>query len=822
MRLFTYLVLFLLPFSFLPAAQEAAPSEEELFLRAFGKKKETESFSAPVYIHGKYADTTQVTVKEDSVYLPARFLYKHLAPHIQPGALEDVKKIKVEGEWIAQGFLDEKGYVVSLDPVSLTIYVTIPAQDLLTQYHQITHARREEKEAEVILPAAASGYLNMHMEEGFYGDADTTRRQPFLLNFESVVNLKGLAWQNIFSYEEDREFPWRYSKQSLYYDIQERNLRLTLGDLYPSLSEFRTLPSLAGFHVEKSFLLDPEFVTAPGVERVLYLEEKGRVEVWVNGIKNRVFNLQRGPHVFSDFSSYNGVNNIELKVFDQYGREQHQVFSYIYEPRLLAAGLCEYSALVGFPSEVREGVMHYDTKSPHADFWVRRGLNDTKTVSLFSQWRERRSVTGAALTSAQSWGTAELGLAASTGRQSGAALIARLSNYLGQSGWQKKLQWNLGATGYTKGYRALVADELLPPPTLLFHGVASYPYESVGYFSCFVEHERSRTVGSSSRVGGQFLTSLTNSVDFSLDTSFRKSPGEKNEWRGVFMLTWHPSSHRIEVNGHYDTKLQEKAVNVSHWRAFSRSHLNLDASFVDSKKGSTGNGLLQYSSDRFLAETSHTRSYPKGRKYHTETRAALGTSIVFADGQWGISRPVEDSFVLMTPHPSLQKASVLMNPSDTQYLSSSSRYLPAVSATETPYRRTTYWADVPDQPLGSDIGSGRYVVVPGFMRGVKVVVGTAGTVILDGHLVTTTGEPIALTGGEVAPISSSVLDEPVPFFSNRTGRFRLMGLSPGEYEIRFFDSHYLSEKITIPEESTGLYKLGELIVQEATKNKGSD
>ena len=803
--------------------EESAFSEEELFLKAFGKKKVLERFTGPVYINGKYAETTQVTIKEGSIYLPTSFLYENLAPYIQPEALEQVREIQAKSEGVDQESLAIKGYVVSLDRVSLIVHVTIPAKDLLTQHHQITHSQREDKEAVVVFPAAVSGYLNMHMEEGFYGVSDKISRQPFLINFESIVNFRGLAWQNLFSYGEGREFPWAYSKQSLYYDLQERNLRFTLGDIYPSLSEFRTLPSLAGFHIEKSFLLDPEFVTAPGVERLLYLEEKGGVEVWVNGIKNKVFNLQRGPHMFSDFSSFNGVNNVELKVFDQYGREKRLVFNYIYEPRLLAPGLCEYSFLVGFPSEVKEGVMHYNTKNPHADFWLRKGVNDTKTVAAFGQWREQRFVTGAALTSAFPWGSVEVALAASAGKQApGLGLTARLSNYLGQSGWQKKLQWNMGVTSYTKGYRALVADKAVLPPELLLHGVASYPYESVGYFSCFIEHERSRVAGTSSRFGGQFLTSLTNSVDLSLDTSFRKKPGESNEWRGGFMLTWHPSSHRIEVNGHYDTKSREKAINISHWRAFSRSHLDLDGSLVDSAKGITGNGLLKYSSDRFLLEASHTRSYPKERPDQTETRATLGASIVFADGSWGISRPVEDSFVLMTAHPSLQNASVLMNPSDTQYLSRSSTYLPAVSSTGTPYLRTTYWADVPDQPLGCDIGSGRYVVVPGFKRGVRVIVGTSATVILDGYLVTAAGEPLALTGGEVVPVSSTALDTPIPFFSNRTGRFRLMGLAPGEYEMRFFDSHHRPEKISIPEESTGLYRVGKLVIREAEIDTGSD
>ncbi len=74
------------------------------------------------------------------------------------------------------------------------------------------------------------------------------------------------------------------------------------------------------------------------------------------------------------------------------------------------------------------------------------------------------------------------------------------------------------------------------------------------------------------------------------------------------------------------------------------------------------------------------------------------------------------------------------------------------------------------------------------------------------------GDPLGLQGGEVVSLSDATWPTQ-GFFTNRVGRFALMGLSPGRYEIRLRDRAPLEFEIA-PDQS-GLVDLNTLVVQPA-------
>jgi len=93
-----------------------------------------------------------------------------------------------------------------------------------------------------------------------------------------------------------------------------------------------------------------------------------------------------------------------------------------------------------------------------------------------------------------------------------------------------------------------------------------------------------------------------------------------------------------------------------------------------------------------------------------------------------------------------------------------------------------------------------------------ILAGTDATAFVRGVLVDASGEPLGLQGGEVVSLSDA--SWPVQgFFTNRVGRFALMGFGPGRYEIRLRD--YAPIEFEIAPDQSGLVDLGTLVIQSA-------
>ena len=819
MHLFFFFIYMFLPV-FLFSVEEDSNmkfSEKELFLQVFGKKKTNKKLLTPIYIHGKYSEMIQIKKEKDIIYFPSGFLHKHLVLLINSEAFNQLKKIGDSNEWINQTSLEDQGYKVLFDHSSLIVNIIVPAKYLLTQYHKIIKLQRDNLGYQQVFPAAVSGYLNMHLRENWTSSLGSSKRSPLSINFDSVLNIKGWAWQNIFSYTEKRNIPWIYSKQSLNYDIPEKYLKFTLGELSNYSSKLSSLPTLAGFQIQKTFSLDPYFDQVNSVKQLLYLEEKSKIEIWKNGIKSRSFDLLRGPHVLSNLSNLRGLNNFELKVFDQSGNEQKHFFSYVYEPKLLAPGLFEYSAIIGFPSNVEKGLINYDTKNPYADFNLKKGINKKRTIIILSQWRKKKYILGGEAISAYHWGIFEASTVASLGDLFGSTIKINFLNYIPQSGWEKKINWNIQATYFTDGYSPITSDLPTSSNKLSIESSVSYPFKHQIRCSYSANYQLLRAGGSSLRLTGRVSTSLSlkklkHRLSLNFYSTLKKTSGLSDEWRGGFSCNLSLNSRYIRLNERYSTDSMEKSIKLDHAHRFSSSSLDSGLTLKNSPGITEGYVDLDYSNDRLIFNASHKRSYKKNSSQNLSSNTSMSTSIVYADGSWGISRPVDNSFVLITPHSTLKKSSILINSGPDYYSSSSNSFLPAVSLL-TSYRKSNLSVYIPDQPLGSNIGNGLYRITPGFKRGVSITVGDSGTTMLDGYLVTSSEEPLAFIFGKIIS-TSKPLEEPILFFTNATGRFRIIGVSPGDHEMQFSDSNYLPEKISIPEETIGLYKLDKILIKK--------
>ena len=182
---------------------------------------------------------------------------------------------------------------------------------------------------------------------------------------------------------------------------------------------------------------------------------------------------------------------------------------------------------------------------------------------------------------------------------------------------------------------------------------------------------------------------------------------------------------------------------------------------------------------------------------------------MFADGHFGWSRPINDSFALVIPKDSVRDQEIVINPSINGSIARLDRFGFAVVPNLSPYNLSTLIIDAPNLPVGMDLGNRAITILPTYRSGTLVEVGTDATVFLRGILLNANGEPVSLQSGQIVSISDSNFPV-VTLFTNRSGRFATAGLKPGRYQIKLFTNPPAEMEFEIPANATGIYDTGTL------------
>ncbi len=191
------------------------------------------------------------------------------------------------------------------------------------------------------------------------------------------------------------------------------------------------------------------------------------------------------------------------------------------------------------------------------------------------------------------------------------------------------------------------------------------------------------------------------------------------------------------------------------------------------------------------------------------TTVAAASSLVFADGAWGVGRTVTNGFAVVTPHPTLEGSSVVLGPSDapvarTDWLGSG--VVPSLAA----YRTARVAYDAPEAPTGYDLGSATYDINAPYKAGYALQVGSAYTTTTIGTLLDAEGKPVELLAGVVREAGKEN-GHKVEIFTNRAGRFGAQGLAPGRWIIEMStEGEPTRYVIDIPEGMKGLHRAGTL------------
>ncbi len=179
-----------------------------------------------------------------------------------------------------------------------------------------------------------------------------------------------------------------------------------------------------------------------------------------------------------------------------------------------------------------------------------------------------------------------------------------------------------------------------------------------------------------------------------------------------------------------------------------------------------------------------------------------------------IGRPVREAFAIINKHESLAENDIAIDPTRDGkqarvYLyEDSSALVPDLVA----YSSQVIGYDVENLPPGYDLGEGAFWVKPGYKKGFQLQIGSDAVLTVIGKLFDRqSNSPISLVAG-FAQYLGKTQQQPIEFFTNRSGVFAISGLKPGQYKLVLDTKEQESVVINLSERSDTLIRLGELYV----------
>ncbi|MDE1145235.1 MAG: fimbria/pilus outer membrane usher protein [Azospirillaceae bacterium] len=816
----------------------ASQSSEDLFEKTFGKKKKAEkatTLDLPVKVEGREMGQVPAKVAPDpaDTQVDLNRLALLLRDFVQPKALSDLKALagpdgfgKI-GALVANG----KGDAISLafDAKELTLAVAVPpalrAQRSLTVVNRANAADGYQ----VLEPADVASYVNLRAAQIFLAQPDTDSggyRQPLLLGLDGGGNIDGWSYEWEGEYQEQYSHHFMRGPARLIRDFPDDAVRLQAGDLDYSITGIQTNRPLAGLSIARNYTLQPYRAIQPTGSQNFVLDSPSTVEVLVNGRPTRVFREEAGPVSLSDFPGTSGTNDVEVRITDAFGRTQTIDFPFFFDAELLAAGVSEFNYTVGVPYTTGSDRLIYDQSRPTFSGYHRQGITDSLTVGASLQADKSQQVLGAEALFVTGIGTIGIDPGASLGASRGASLDLTYRDYTNEEAFYQQRTLTAQGAWRSGGYTSLGT---IPARNTVAYDLSARLGQPLDEDLTATLSGRYQLVRDPSQIDGysvdlgfrrRFGRHAT--LEFTLSRARNTVTGEADNSAYVaFRYTFGDGVQSAGLT--VDTLTRQRELDWRYQDPWPTDSWNLDLDAINTTGTYQANGTIGYTMDRFEASVRHDYSQrlsTVGGPVENDERTTLNfaTGLVFADGHVGVTRPVTNSFAMVVPHPRIADEEVGVDPVTGHYLSSSDWLGPPVVPNISAYLVRPLLLDVPDAPIGYDIGNDRPAVVPGNHTGTLVPIGTDATVSLEGALLDAEGKPLVLAAGTLrradgkpAPGGKDAkANAEVPFFTNRKGRFRVEGVRPGDWVMTLNGVAHKPIPVTVPRGAEGALPLGEV------------
>jgi outer membrane usher protein len=660
-------------------------------------------------------------------------------------------------------------------------------------------------------PARFSAYLNArgainHVEEG--ADEHVTS----VLQLDGAARYRGAVIEaaGVSQIDTDQSI-FQRQQTRLVFDDRARILRWTLGDLETGGRGLQAAPHAAGLSLMRSYgALAPEVVTRPTGRQSFSIERSSAVEIEVNGrIVRRLF-LDPGAYDLRDFPFARGGNDIVVIIRDDTGQTQTLRFSAFSDQSQLARGLDEFAAFVGVAAPRRRDGPDYG-QDWLASGYYRRGLTDTLTLGANLQLDAHASMGGVELLAATPLGVLGGHLAASKSELHGAGYASILTF---ERLWRREDQnggaVNLALETWSSNFGPIGVSSPTNP----------YRYRISADLSYMLHEDLTLSIGAryaASRASDQDVNSYRGGLGWRVSDAASVTAELTHEQLGrappetaLRLSLQLRLDSRSSLRAEHDTRQHLSRLSYQRMSGDGHGAYSLFADAEQSAAGEAFNASLNYYASHGEFGIDRLSSLDGGAQSRTALRFA--GSLAVADGAVSVGRPIEDSFAIVTGHPSLGGARIHIDPTPQGYAAHTGLFNTATQPHLNSYSERTITIDAPEAPAGLDLGAGAFRVFPPYRAGYRLEVGSDYAITLIGRLLDTEGEPIALTAARAVELANPER-APVELFTNRRGRFGASGLRAGRWRIDVSSTPITAYVVDVPER-VGVVAVGDLLPLE--------
>lgn len=745
-----------------------------------------------------------------------------LRPLVVPDLLARLQAAAEKDGYLSVARLVEAGIGAEYNAgeLSLRLYVPFELRTLTAVDVAARHPPLEN--VPIRPPADISAYVNLRAGDDYLsrsGAGANPRRQPAVVDLDGAFRLFDTALEFPLTYREQSADPWQRGDVRLVRDFPADRNRLVLGDLNYATTGFQGFQSVGGVAFARNFNLQPYRIAASTGEREFTLPRRSQVDVLVNGRRVRTLNLEAGRYNLRDLPLTTGTNNVAIRIVDEVGRVEVVQFPFVFDTQLLAEGEQDFSYAAGMRSRPTGRSKLYQRDDPVFSAFHAVGVTDYLTLGGNLQVMERQQIVGGEMRLGTYFGIFRFDTAMSNSAFAPTDFSGRLQYRLTEPSRPDGLNRNLLASlTYVGGSFAQFGVTDPMNSTAFDFGLVYGQKLDADWFGSAgfsIQFDRGSSVQSRT-VDVSVGRSLGEEVFLDI-SGRRESSFDRETETSVFVtLSWIPFQSRHRVTVRRDSRERSTQVDWSYIPTEILGGVQANLGVEDAPRGRRIDGDLTYVDYRFEAQLRNDETIGNDPNRSTRTTGTrFATALVFADGHFGISRPISDSFVIVAPHAVLEGKTLEVNATGEQPQARTDFLGPAVLPRIASHYVQRVSVSVPDLPDGYDPGDQLVNVQPAYRSGTVVTVGTGATTSVEGILVDRAGTPIDLQIGSVVSVDNPDM-QPRGFFTDASGRFQVTGLVAGKYRLLFDADPDVSAYIEVPADVTGIVKLGRVALTEAT------
>ncbi|MBE9029816.1 fimbria/pilus outer membrane usher protein [filamentous cyanobacterium LEGE 11480] len=808
---------------------QAATKQAALFQKIFGGGRATSrtNVMVPWWVNDQPQGNILVTLRPGQAFA-VKFVAKDFLAastnFVRPDIQAKLAQAVEQNGFLSSEALRQLGLEVIFDNQRLELRIQVPPAQRKTQRSNLGKAQSENFK-DALKPSNVSGYLNIRGNQTFDWLGSSTRasgRQPLQFALDGAINLGGWVLESDAQFTEGNQ--WERGNIRLLHDDTKRALRYAIGDIAPPATGYQTSPSMLGIAVARNYNLQPDQVTRPINQFQFFLERKSRVDVFNNGELLQTLTLEAGTQDLRDLPLGAGVSDVQLVVTNDLGQVQRLDFATATARNLLAPGLQQFAYSLGVPSEQQNGRFDYDWEQPTLTLAYRWGANPTFTTGSYLQANFQSQLLGWEGYLATPIGLWNWDTAVSHHNSQGTGLAARLRYDFIKLGDNNPTRRTFGFSAEYRGRNFMSLGDTEPKNETWLDLNAYYKQKLFHAVDATIEgrYQLSRTQNNAYRIALGLSHNISNQLSITAKLSHRQLQGGNNDQRIAVNINWRRSSGNQAFRTNSAFSNQASTTHQLDWSYNSPNPiqgLKSNIGFNVNDQGTDINSRLSFPSYRFNLELAHSGSLLRqdSATQKQETQLNFGSAIVFADGHWAFSRPINGSFALVVPHKNLKQQRIGINADGRGGYAAVAKGATAVIPGLPSYQLSTVRLEAPNLPIGLDIGKSSTKLLPGYKTGTLIKVGNDANVFLRGQLRDANGEPISYGSGTIVSQSDSQWKS-VTLFTNKTGRFALLGFKPGKYEIQLNVPTQARILFDIPEDANGIYTIDNLKVLASPEN----